>query len=221
MTRFLFDRFCLDSDQKLLTRGDVPVRLTPRAFRLLEFLLRQRPKAVSKRDLLEHVWSGDIVEESNLKSLVLEIRSALEERGGRAAAIRTAFGFGYAFAGEVAEEELSQPQALVTLRWVDGGVRLAAGLHLIGRGPDCAVMIDAASVSREHASLLVARHELRLTDVGSKNGTFVGTTRIEGPTDLFDNCRIRIGEVVVDIARLGKDTSTETLHGRGEAGTRG
>ena len=218
MTRYLFDHFCLDSDQKLLTRGEAPVRLTPRAFRLLEFLLRQRPKAVSKRDLLQHVWSGDIVEESNLKSLVLEIRSAIEERGGRPNVIRTAYGFGYAFSGDAAEEELSQPQALVALRWMDGGVRLSAGLHLIGRAPDCAVIIDAVSVSREHANLLVARHELRLTDLGSKNGTFVGTTRIDGPTDLFDNCRIRIGEVVVDIARLGKNTSTETLDGRGEAG---
>ncbi|MBV8544656.1 MAG: FHA domain-containing protein [Acidobacteria bacterium] len=218
MTRYLFDRFCLDSDQKLLTRGEEPVRLTPRAFRLLEFLLRQRPNAVSKRDLLQHVWSGDIVEESNLKSLVLEIRAALEERGGRAAVIRTAYGFGYAFAGDAAEEALSQPQALVALRWAAGSIRLPAGLHLIGRGPDCAVIIDAASVSREHANLLVARHELRLTDLGSKNGTFVATTRIDAPTDLFDNCRIRIGEVVVDVLRLGKDTSTVTLDAGGEAG---
>ncbi|MGH9422145.1 MAG: winged helix-turn-helix domain-containing protein, partial [Thermoanaerobaculia bacterium] len=99
MARYSFDHFCLDSDQKLLSRGDEPVRLTPRAFRLLEFLLSQRPKAVSKRDLLQHVWSGDIVEESNLKTLVLEIRTALEERGGHAGLIRTAYGFGYAFAG--------------------------------------------------------------------------------------------------------------------------
>ncbi|MEA2325944.1 MAG: hypothetical protein QOE68_903 [Thermoanaerobaculia bacterium] len=218
MTRYLFDRFCLDSDRKLLTRGEEPVRLTPRAFRLLEFLLHQRPKAVSKRDLLRHVWSGDIVEESNLKSIVLEIRTALEERGGRASLVRTAYGFGYAFAGDVTEEEFSQPQPLVALRWMDGGVRLPAGLHLIGRGPDCAVIIDAASVSREHATLVVGRHELRLTDLGSKNGTFVGTTRIDAPTDLFDNCRIRIGEVVVEVTRLGKDTSTETLDVGGEAG---
>jgi DNA-binding winged helix-turn-helix (wHTH) protein len=77
MARFKFQQFCFDSDQKALLRGGEPVRLTPRAFRLLEILLRQRPKAVSKRDLLDYVWSGTIVEESNLKTLVLEIRTAL------------------------------------------------------------------------------------------------------------------------------------------------
>jgi DNA-binding winged helix-turn-helix (wHTH) protein len=213
MPRYLFDHFCLDSDQKLLSRGDEPVHLTPRAFRLLEFLLSQRPKAVSKRDLLEHVWAGDIVEESNLKTLVLEIRNALEERGGRSGVIRTAYGFGYAFSGNVREEELSGAQPIVALRWVERGIRLPAGLHLIGRAPDCAVIIDAPSVSREHANLLVSRNELRLTDLDSKNGTFVGAKRIYTPTDLFDVCRIRIGEVVVDVLRLGKTTTTETLDG--------
>src|ERR1700682_2931812 len=145
MPGYSFDRFCLDSDQKLLTRGEEPVLLTPRPFRLLEFLLRQRPKAVSKRELLEHVWSGDIVEEANLKTLVLEIRTALEERGIRTDVIRTAYGFGYAFTGSVQEEELPGPQPLVALRWADGGARLPEGAHLIGRAPSCAVVIEAPS----------------------------------------------------------------------------
>jgi DNA-binding winged helix-turn-helix (wHTH) protein len=211
MPRFCFDRFWLDAEQKLLCRGDEPVHLTPRAFRLLEFLLQQYPKAVSKRELLDHVWSGGIVEEANLKTLVLEIRTALEERGGRADAIRTAYGFGYAFAGSVQIDDGNTPTMLVALRWPDGAARLPAGNYKIGRAPGCAIVIDAPSVSREHAQLTVSRHELRLTDLGSKNGTFVGTTRIDAPVDLFDVCRITIGEIDVEVARLGKDTSTETV----------
>src|SRR5215475_5802389 len=130
MPRFCFDRFCLDSDQKLLTRGEAPVHLTPRAFRLLEYLLRQHPKAVSKRELLDHIWSGGIVEEANLKTLVLEIRTALEERGGRADAIRTAYGYGYAFAGSVQMEECAVPLPLVALRWAEGAIRLPAGRYI-------------------------------------------------------------------------------------------
>src|ERR1700682_116497 len=129
MPGYSFDRFCLNSDQKLLTRGGERVRRPRRAFRLLEFLLRQRPKAVSKRELLEHVWSGDLVEEANLKTLVLEIRSALQERGIRTDVIRTAYGFGYAFSGSLQEEEPPGAQPLVALRWFDGGVRLPAGAH--------------------------------------------------------------------------------------------
>lgn len=211
MVRFLFDRFCLDSEQKLLTRGDEPVRLTPRAFRLLGYLLRQQPKAVSKRELLEHVWAGAIVDEANLKTLVLEIRSALEERGGNAALIRTAYGFGYAFHGTVQTEEAPAQVPLLALRWPDGAVRLPAGTHLIGRGAGCAVRIDTPSVSREHARLTVSRDDLVLTDLGSKNGTFVRSTRITAPARLFDECSITIGQVAVDVSRIGIDRSTETI----------
>jgi DNA-binding winged helix-turn-helix (wHTH) protein len=215
MPRYCFDRFELDSDQKLLRRGDEPVRLTPRAFRLLEHLLRLHPKAVSKRELLDHVWAGTIVEEANLKTLVLEIRNALEERGGRPDSIRTAYGFGYAFTGTVNVEEGPPPvPPLITLRWSDGSVRLPAGEHLIGRASHCAVVIEAPSVSREHARLSVTRDALRLTDLGSKNGTFIGSARIEGTVDLFDLCRITIGSVEVDVSRLGRETSTETVNER-------
>jgi DNA-binding winged helix-turn-helix (wHTH) protein len=211
MARFSFDRFCLDSEQKLLLRGGEPVHLTPRAFRLLEYLLQRHPSAVSKRELLEHVWSGAIVEEANLKTLVLEIRTALEERGGRSESIRTAYGFGYAFHGSVQVETGPSAQPLVALRWQGGTARLPDGAHVIGRGAGCAVVIDLPSVSREHARLTVSHQALQLADLGSKNGTFVGKTRIVEPTDLFDVCRITVGEVVIDVARLGKDDSTETL----------
>lgn len=213
MARFLFDQFCLDSDQKLLLRGDEPVRLTPRAFRLLEHLLRQHPKAVSKRDLLDHVWAGAIVDEANLKTLVLEIRTALAERGGRADAVRTAYAFGYAFRGTVRIEDAATPAALVSLRWAHGLASLPAGVHLIGRAAGAAVLIDEPSVSREHARLAVSRDELVLTDLGSKNGTFVGSARISAPTRLFDVCRVTIGEVAVDVTRLGKEDSTQTAGG--------
>jgi DNA-binding winged helix-turn-helix (wHTH) protein len=211
MARFRFDQFCFDCDQKALLRGGEPVRLTPRAFRLLELLLLRHPKAVSKRDLLDHVWSGHIVEEANLKTLVLEIRTALEERGGRPEVVRTVYGYGYAFAGQVDEEEGQESQAVVSVRWNVQSVLLPLGAHLIGRRPDCAVAIEDPSVSRVHARLEIARDKLRVEDLRSKNGTFVEGKRITEPTELLNRCEILIGEVSVKIARLDSgDASTET-----------
>jgi DNA-binding winged helix-turn-helix (wHTH) protein len=213
MARFRFDQFCFDSDQKALLRGGEPVRLTPRAFRLLELLILRRPKAVSKRDLLDHVWCGHIVEEANLKTLVLEIRSALEERGGRPAVIRTVYGYGYAFAGEGEEEADSstEPQAVVAVRWSGQSALLPLGAHLIGRRPDCAVAIEDPSVSRVHARLEITRGLLRIEDLRSKNGTFVEGKRIATPTELLNRCEIVIGEVAVQLARLDSgDASTQT-----------
>ena len=211
MARFRFDQFCFDSDQKALLRGGEPVRLTPRAFRLLELLLLRHPKAVSKRDLLDHVWAGHIVEEANLKTLVLEIRTALEERGGRPEVVRTVYGYGYAFAGEVEQEEISDSPGIVSVRWNVQSVLLPLGAHLVGRRPDCAVTIEDPSVSRVHARLEISRTVLRLEDLHSKNGTFIDGRRITEPIDLLNRCEILIGEVPVKIARLDSgDASTET-----------
>lgn len=209
MPRVHFESFCLDSDRRVLERGGDPVHLTPRAFRVLEFLVAQRPKAVSKRDLLDHVWSGLIVEEANLKTLVREIRTALEERGGRADLIRTVFAFGYAFTGEVDESAGEAP--LLVVRWEGTSVTLPAGGHLIGRRPDCAVLIDAPSVSRVHARLDVGPAFLRVEDLRSKNGTFVEGVRITGTSDLLPRCTLRVGEVELRVARLDSgDAETET-----------
>jgi len=213
MAGMLFEQFCFDPERMVLERGGEPVHLTPRAFRLLEFLIRQRPKAVSKRDLLDHVWSGSIVEEANLKTLVNEIRSALEERGGRPAVIRTVFGFGYAFAGIVDETppEAAARGPVLLARWEATSASLPLGEHLIGRRPDCAILIDSPSVSRVHAKLHVATDSLRIEDLGSKNGTFVAGIRIRGAVPLLPRSAVRVGDVDLRLARLDTgDPSTQT-----------
>lgn len=136
--RVRFDGFVLDTDRKDLSRGGAAVRLTPRAFRLLSLLVAERPRAVSKRDLLDHIWSGNIVEEANLKTVVLEIRAALEKRGGRADVIRTVYGFGYAFEGEAVEETaLAANEPLVRVEVRERVILLPEGIHEIGRSAGC------------------------------------------------------------------------------------
>lgn len=210
--RVRFDEFVLDTERKELSRGGAVVRLAPRAFRLLAHLVAERPRAVSKRDLLDHVWSGQIVEEANLKTLVLEIRSALEERGGRAEAIRTVYGYGYAFAGEAVEEVAPAGEPLVRVELPARSLALRAGVHEIGRRSGCAIFIDAASVSRLHARLHVGGETLLLEDMGSKNGTFVAGERIALPTPLPARTTVKIGDVNVTIERIGAHlTETETV----------
>jgi len=213
MTRFAFEQFCLDTDRKELLRGGEPVHLTPRAFRLLEGLIRHRPKAVSKRDLLDLVWAGAVVEESNLKTLVLEIRNALVERGGNAGVIRTVYGYGYAFAGTAEErDEPDVSPAVLQVRWSGREMTLPEGSHLIGRRADCAITVDEPSVSRVHARLQVSRTAMAVEDLGSKNGTFVDGRRITAATELLPRGIIRIGEVDVELRRIdvGPD-STQTV----------
>jgi TolB-like protein len=102
--RVHFGDWKLDSETRELRRGATPVHLSPKAFRLLEVLIEQRPAALSKERLFEMVWPDTFVAESNLASLIKEIRTALQDDARQSTLIRTVFGYGYAFAADVTVE---------------------------------------------------------------------------------------------------------------------
>jgi DNA-binding response OmpR family regulator len=85
----------LDPAAKQAWRGEVEVVLTARELALLEFLLRRRGEAVSKREILDHVWDDDFEGDSNIVEVyVRHLRNKLDRPFGRAA-IRTVRGSGY------------------------------------------------------------------------------------------------------------------------------
>ena len=81
------------------------------------------------------------------------------------------------------------------------------GEHVIGRDPDVEVRLDASTVSRRHARLVVTAEGTVLEDFGSKNGTFRGGERVTSPVQLADGDAIRIGSLLVTFhcARLDVD----------------
>ena len=74
-----FGEFVLDLDSRELRRANEPVRLSPKAFQLLEILVTTRPRALSKADLQDRLWPDTFVVEKNLANLISEIRQALGE----------------------------------------------------------------------------------------------------------------------------------------------
>ena len=94
-----FGRFTLDDGARQVYRNGDPIHLLPKAFDLLALLVRRRPEAISKRELLDILWADTFVTEGNLAVLVKEIRDALGDSAGQPAFIRTVHWFGYAFSG--------------------------------------------------------------------------------------------------------------------------
>ena len=90
----------LDRSTRELTRAGQPVPLTPKALQLLELLLEHHPAVVSREQIRDALWPDTIVSESNLASLVWELRSAIGD-SPRGRFVRTVRGFGYAFSGDV------------------------------------------------------------------------------------------------------------------------
>ena len=67
---------------------------------------------------------------------------------------------------------------------------------VLGRHPDCGLMVDAAAVSRRHAQIAIVDEKYLVEDLGSRNGTYVNESRIEERWSLAHNDLIRICDVV-------------------------
>ena len=98
-----FGEFVLDLDSRELRRALEPVRVSPKAFQLLEILVTNRPKALSKADLQDRLWPDTFVVEKNLANLVSEIRQALGDDPS-SGFIRTVPRYGYAFHETILED---------------------------------------------------------------------------------------------------------------------
>lgn len=76
--------------------------------------------------------------------------------------------------------------------------------HLLGRSPDCAVVVDDGRVSRRHARLSVEGDQVMIEDLGGPNGTVVNGVRIArqplsaGDLLSLGQARIRVAEVDLD-----------------------
>ena len=214
--RWRFGDFTLDVDTRQLRRGTEDVHVSPKAFDLLAFLISRRPKVVPKQELMELLWSDTFVVEANLSNVVSEIRAALDDTGRAPRFLRTAHRQGYAFHAEAIEEAEAKPHSQDVTGWIEWGSRrfpLCGGVHVIGRLPDAAVMLDSSTVSRRHASLTVSAESTVLEDFGSHNGTFVGDMRVTAPTLLRDGDVIRIGDVLLTYRAMGTGSSTLTYAG--------
>ena len=68
-------------------------------------------------------------------------------------------------------------------------------LMIIGRNPDCDLVLEPKSVSRRHAAIVRARRDYVIKDLGSTRGTFVNGLRLTQPVVLKNGCVIQIGEL--------------------------
>lgn len=210
--RLRFGEVTFDPEARLLLRGPEPVHLAPKSFDLLALLLRERPRALSREELIAALWPGTFVTESNLTSLVTDVRTAVGDHAKPPAFIRTHHGFGYSFSGEVVTEPSAKTGSGVRcwLVWGLNVLHLSGGENVLGRDPDAPVWIGDPSVSRRHARILVEGEDASLEDLGSKNGTYFGVNRIEGRIHLRDGDELRVGSVALVFHAASGAVSTRT-----------
>jgi DNA-binding NtrC family response regulator len=77
-------------------------------------------------------------------------------------------------------------------KWVEVGTDPV----IVGRNAACQVVLDDGKVSAVHAEFVATEHGVRVRDLGSRNGTFVGGVRV-GDIFLLTPTKLRLGETEV------------------------
>jgi pSer/pThr/pTyr-binding forkhead associated (FHA) protein len=97
----------------------------------------------------------------------------------------------------------SHPRKLVVTEGPLSGTSLPLRSQgtLIGRSPECALVLDDDYASGRHARIFEQEGRWLVEDLGSTNGTFVDNRRITAPTPLELGTTLRIGRTVVELAR--------------------
>src|SRR5271156_3053210 len=98
---YRFGQFALDSRKRTLSRADLPVSLTPKAFDVLLFLAQNPNRSVTKEELLLAVWGDSFVEEGNLTQHISHLRKALGDNSEDTRLIVTIARKGYQFTERV------------------------------------------------------------------------------------------------------------------------
>ena len=207
--RVQFGDCTFDAMRREVRRGDRAAHLSPKAFELLRVLVASRPRALSKEELFGILWPDTFVTEASLAGLVAEVRREIGDEAREPRFLRTVHGYGYAFS----EDETLEAQEERACRLIRGSRELAlgAGENTLGRGPEAAIFLDDATVSRLHARVVVGGSGgAVLEDLGSKNGTWLRGRRIEAPERLKDNDDIRIGSVPLTFREFAAGSPTKT-----------
>ncbi|MBL8848646.1 MAG: SpoIIE family protein phosphatase [Planctomycetaceae bacterium] len=79
---------------------------------------------------------------------------------------------------------------------------------VMGRHPNCHVVLDNGAVSRHHAQVLESHGSYFLEDLRSRNGTFLNGEQLESRTELNDGDEIRVCDIVMTFEMHGSSSET-------------
>jgi TolB-like protein len=103
--RYLFEDYAFDTVRRELHRGADLVSVAPQAFDLLDYLIRNRERVVSKGDLIDAIWNGRSVSDAALTTRLNVARSVIGDTGEDQRLIKTLPRKGFRFVGAVVETQ--------------------------------------------------------------------------------------------------------------------
>lgn len=99
--QFCFGKFTLDKKNYTLSYDGASIHIEPKVFELLCYLIENRKCIVSKSEIIEKIWQGRSVSDAAVSSCIKNIRLALSSKDKSRQWIRTVYGRGVVFDGEL------------------------------------------------------------------------------------------------------------------------
>ena len=185
---YFFEDFVLDPDRRELRRAGSAIAVQPQVFDLLEYLITNRDRVVSKDDILQAVWSGRIVSESALTTRINATRIAVSDDGEQQRLIRTLPRKGIRFVGVVQERARPVEEAPAAPAVVDAETpgRIATGYDKAASAERRQLTIascellrgSAAAMDPEDLREIIQRyHSCVVETIGRHNGLVAHTLR--------------------------------------------
>lgn len=99
--------------------------------------------------------------------------------------------------------ERGVPRSLVVTEGSLKGTTIALGQSpvLIGRSPECTLVLTDDYSSGRHARLFPREGRWVVEDLGSTNGTFIGRNQLTTPTPVEPGTQLRIGRTVLELRK--------------------
>ena len=178
---YFFEDFVLDPDRRELRRGNALIAVQPQVFDLLEYLIANRHRVVSKDDILGAVWGGRIVSEFALTTRINATRTAVGDDGDQQRLIRTIPRKGIRFVGVVQERAQPVEEAPVAPAVLDAETpgRTATGHDKAASAErrqltiaSCELLRGAAAMDPEDLpEIIQSYHSCVVETIGRHNGT--------------------------------------------------
>lgn len=97
-TRLVYDDLTLDPEQFVVTRGKKDIPLTSKEFALLEYLMRNQGRTLTKDNIIQHVWDYDAdILPNTVEVYIGYLRNKIDGKSNKKPLINTRRGFGYVF----------------------------------------------------------------------------------------------------------------------------
>jgi len=100
---YSFGKWELDLELYELRCAEQPVRLQPKVFNVLAYLLQHRHRVVSKQELLSSLWSSQFISNSALERCIMMARKAIGDSSDQQRIIQTFHCRGYRFVASATE----------------------------------------------------------------------------------------------------------------------